>query len=689
MDLLNYNMKVSEVWKEQMIQTLSLIYKDESVEKITNFVNKVYEERYKSAEMSIRNIYQYTTGVANPDMTLIDVFGPKQKLLGANGTLMDNHEENPAPTLILIDILKKNRKVFKAAMLKAKGEGNDDEEAANLRESNAIKIINNAIYGNQAMEGSLLANIDSAQLITTQAKNETTEMAWTMEKLLNHNLCFESFNECLLYIKNTIMIDDVLQGRINEFKHLINYYPTTEDLRYRYQEMIESSELPSSFDTEIPYRIIDYLTEDERLLFYYKNNFIEFLDKNPKVLELIQEAIISQSDIDLDEIDKLPRNDPKFKELLLVTNIKEIPDSYKGPAEIFINIMNTFVTNVIPTHERVYKYGKSKRKTIILTDTDSLVLTTRPVVTFFQDKFRDKTNVDTQYFKLKTTMFIGTYLTNVLQQACYIFAKSLNVPEKYIPIVDFKNEFYFSRLVIYPKVKKNYVADNIVQEGNLIPMNKRISYTGIKTVSGELNPIITKRIKSEIIEKLIVRNHKIDTIEIFKKIKEMQNEVRREIRLGNKHLGKQIKFRGSGNYGDEILVQSKPRACVTWNRIYPEYEIGMGDTVYYYQTTVSTLAEARAKINDLTILKKVEDEIFNINKKYGKEQDFSAFGLKFICVPKTGLPDVLPPWLIDIIDIDKLLEDSFKIITELLPGLNLNLSKANGDRRIISPILSF
>lgn len=689
MDLLNYNMKVSEIWKEQMIDTLSLIYRDESIEKITNFVNKVYDERYRKAEMDVRNIYQYTTGKVDPDNTLINVFGPKQKLLGANGTLMDNHEENPAPTLILIDILKSDRKVFKAAMLKAKGEGNDDEEAANLRESNAIKIVNNAIYGNQAMEGSLLANIDSAQLITTQAKNETTEMAWNMEKLLNHNLCFESFNECLLYIKNTITIDDVLQGRINEFKHLIDYYPTIEDLKDRYQEMIETAEDPSLFDTSIAYQIIDYLTEDERLLFYYKNNFITFLEKNPKVLDLITEAIVSQSEIDLNEIDKLPRSDPKFKELLLVTNIKEIPEPYKSSADVFIKVMNTFVTNVVPTHERVYKYGKSKRRAIILTDTDSLVLTTRPVVTFFRDRFKDKTDVNSQYFKLKVTMFIGTYLTNVLQQACYMFAKSLNVPERYIPIVDFKNEFYFSRLVIYPKVKKNYVADNIVQEGNLIPINKRISYTGIKTVSGELNPIITKRIKEEIIEKLIVRNEKIDTIEIFKKIKEMQNEVRKEIRMGNKHLGKQIKFRGSGQYGSEILEQAKPRACVTWNRIYPEYEIGMGDTVYYYQTTVLTLSDARKQIHDLSILKKVEDEIFNINKKYKKTKDFSNFGLKFICVPKAGLPDTLPDWLIEIIDIDKLLEDTFKIITELLPGLNLNLSKAKGERRIISPILSF
>ena len=145
MDLLNYNMKVSEVWKEQMIDMLSLIYRDESIEKITNFVNKIYRERYKEATMDVRNIYQYTTGKVNPDDTLINIFGPKQKLLGANGTLMDNHEENPAPTLILIGILKKDRKVFKDAMLKAKGEGNDDEEETNKRESNAVKIINNAI----------------------------------------------------------------------------------------------------------------------------------------------------------------------------------------------------------------------------------------------------------------------------------------------------------------------------------------------------------------------------------------------------------------------------------------------------------------------------------------------------------------------------------------------------------------
>lgn len=690
LDLLNYDKKVSEIWKDEMVETISMISKDDNKDEIRKIIEQIYKERYRKVTMAYRNVYKYENGYVDPDETLMRVYGKEGKLLGANGTLMDNHEENPSITLKLILKLKQIRSVFKGLMLKAKGEGDFDLEEENKMKSNVIKSKNNAIYGNQAMEGSLFASIDSAQLITTQAKNETTEMAWTMEKLLENNLAFDSFNECVLYIKNTIKYSQEEKDKMDELMHYIDYYPTDEDLKIRYQEMIETAENSFDFNTRIVYELIPKLDKYERLRFFYKNNLITFMDKNPKIIDLLEVVMAFQDDIDLDEIEKRDRKDPIFKELLLEANIKKAIEPYKSTAEKFIEIMNTYVTNLIPTHRRVSKYTKYKRKSIVISDTDSVILTVHPIIKFFQEKYKDKgINVYSKYFELKCTMFLAIYLSNVLRKACDILGKSLNVPENYLSELEFKNEFYFSRVICYPKIKKNYIANNIVQEGQLIPEKSRISYTGINTVSSELNKVMTQRIKSEIIEELIVKKDNIDTLEIYKKIMSLQDEMVKAIKSGNKAYGSQIKFRGGAYYGDRLKLLAKPRACVTWNRICPMNEITLGDTAYLYQTKVRTIKDAESLIKDTEVLKIIKEEIFNINQKYSPNDDFSKFGLVYLAIPKSGLPNELPNWFIDIIDYDVLLEKTFKIISRLIPGLNLKLSKSKNNTKMISPIIEF
>ena len=693
LDMLNKPIKVSHLWCEQMIDTLHMLNKDIDKEKIKDFVWDFYYNNYQPLSMDTRNIYKYEEGTEDPDNTLIYVFGEKQKLLGANGTLMDNHKENLSPTFKLIQRYKKDRKVHKDLMLKAKGNNDKAESDFHNTHSNGIKVTNNALYGAQAMEGSLFANIDSAQLITLQARNETTEMAWVVEKLLCSNMCFENFDEAILYIKNTIKIDDEVLEGINKFKDYLEYYPTDEDLEFRYQELIETSDNPRLMRSDLISKMIKTLSTEERVLFYYKNNLITFLDKNPKVMEYVYKTLEYQKDLNLDEIDKLDRSDPIFKELFLST--EKIPEPFKEWVDKFCEVLDVFVTNVIPTHKRVEKYGVKKRKAIVITDTDSKIFTVQSVINYFIDKYKEKElDIDTtsQYFNLKATMFVGTYVMRAVKKACYIFAKSLNVPDDLVNIVDFKNEFYFPRLAVYLEVKKNYVAYNLVQEGVLIPENSRISYTGIKAVSGELNPIVSKRIKEEITEPLIMKSKDINPMGVYRKIMEMQKDIKERILKGEKeYANKIIKFKGDSGYKVSIATQVKPRAAFIWNRLYPEYEIGIGDTVYFYNTIIKTKDDAIKYIKDKEILEKIMVEVYNTTNKYSEQDgsDFSRFGLSYICVPKEGLPEKLPEWLVKIIDLDRLMDDLFKEITELLPGLNFNLSKVDNTRKTLSSIIDF
>ena len=688
-DLLNYDKKVSHIWKDEMIDALHLLNRNLDRKDIERFVNEKYDEYYTPVKMQCRNIYKYEKYEVDPDDTMITIFGKQNKLLGANGTIIDNHEENPAPTIQIIRILKADRKVHKDAMLEAKGEGNKSKEEYHKTHSNGIKIVNNGIYGAQAKEGALVANIDSAQLITLQARNETTEMAWTMEKTLANNLCLEDFNEAILYIKATIRINDKLKERIDEFRHYISYFPTMDDLKFRYQEMISTSKNPREMNVDLIYKMLETLTDDEKLLFYYRNNLITFLDKNPKIMECVEKCMKYQDDIDLKEIDKLSRKDPIFRELFLTT--EKMPEPYATYVREFNSVLNVFVTNVIPTHNRVGKYDKNYRKAIVITDTDSMILTVLPVVKFFSDKYKDIVDTETDYFKLKSTMFIGSYLASVIKKACYMFGKSLNVPEDYIPIVDFKNEFFFPKMVVFPRVKKNYIAENLVQEGVLVPEEDRISYTGIKVVSGELNPIISKRIKEEIIEGLIIKNDEFSFPVLYKKVRSLQSEIKNLVLSGHKEYGKLIKFSGTLKYGADLCRRPKPRSVVIWNRLYPNNQIGNGDTVYYFKTIVKTKEDAIKYIKDKEMLEKVLIEVFNINKDYSEKDgsDFSNFGLQNISVPKTGLPEKLPDWIASIVDIDALLQEEFKQITDLLPGLNFVLSKNVEKKHNLSPLISF
>ena len=99
----------------------------------------------------------------------------------------------------------------------------------------------------------------------------------------------------------------------------------------------------------------------------------------------------------------------------------------------------------------------------------------------------------------------------------------------------------------------------------------------------------------------------------------------------------------------------------------------------------NTLVEREADlymIKDLTFRKKVKEEIFDnpINDNYKR------FGLRTIAIPDNMKQ--YPSWLVDIIDINKVIEKHMSPITSLLPSINIYTNRVKTTRRHLSPLIN-
>lgn len=659
------NMKLTELYERDMTNVLYMIYKDKFDKSFLNkIVKKEIDTNYLSAIGNTRNIYKNEFGTFDINDILKFVYD-NDYIIGSNGSFTINPEIDEAPTsILLLDFIAK-RKIEKNLAIQFEKEGRFEEAKFKDDWSNTLKIYTNSGYGIQLMVGSFLYNCDSASIITGQARELISEMMWSTEKFLRNNMVFSDLNEILLYIHSTtnMPFDESYMKYIDfipDTKTLIEWYNVLVDDIQGYNKYIVS------FKEEI-YRMFKNMNEKERILFYYKNNFLEFILKNKKVQDLFYQ--------------------------ILHTRV-EFYDPYKIPTEFaeqfaeIVNLFDNFVINPIPTYDRVNKYLTRKRRTVLLSDTDSVMPNLNAQYQLFVKLFP---NIDfnDELITFKTINVITNLCTRVCDVGCIEFAKICNVPDKYINRINMKNEFYFQRLIMYSQQKKNYSARKRMREGQLIPDAGQIANTGLALKSSTLNPQVSEMI-NKILEEDILKAKEINPINILNRVAEIENFIRQELKSGNKTFGLHKKFSGEENYKD-VETTNIARMSMIWNRLYPQDPIQAGDVFYAFKTSIEKPEDCK-KINDPMIRDRILDLVFDIENKHIKEfknQDFRRFGLKEIGIPRTGEMKRIPDWLIPFINIEDLVVRHTSSIVALFPSICIKRSKVDSTKYIKSSMIAF
>lgn len=664
---------LTDEWKKKMIDSLYYLYKDKgvSIDKIKTFVNEEMQTNYKSAIGKWRNIYKFDRG-ENDINNIVDEIRNDNSIIAANGSLIYNYDNEPSPIYDLLVIRLAERKKFKELMLKAVVEGNKIEERNYDRLQYKKKEFANSTYGNMTMSSGFLSNCDSASAITLQARQISSEMLWNVERFLAGNASFYNSNELLLYF-NKIMSDEWIDKSL---LNIINYIPTIEDCKNKFEDSLYEMNGLSDFKESDLYKAllnkIEFFSEEERIKYYYKDNIFGLVARNHYFKELYS-RILSNPEEFLD-----PYN---------------IPESYKNDLDNLWKIMDNFVFSKMLTYKRVEKYITRTRKAVLMSDTDSIMICLDEYFTLIgeilDNRFEYKVNLSNRYKLVNSTAYL---LSNVCDYMCNKLATDCNIDPKERHRLKMKNEFFFMRMVLFAGVKKNYVTLTTLQEGKVVNEKNTLKNTGGKLTSSNLIPEIRDRM-NHIIKTKILEPIEVSPVDIWVEVKNLQKFIYDEIAKGNK------KYTLFGKYKGMIESYKNPerieliRAVVIWNRLYPEYHIDEGSTVYKIKTKVKTLDDVETYISDPEWKEKVYDLVFD---KYGKHrrefanQDFSKYGLSALAINALdNQPSKIPEWIIPLIDVDYIVEMHIKPLMDLLSSVGLHQTKINSTRRKLNTLVNF
>jgi hypothetical protein len=637
---------------------------------VDKYVNHICSKAVnKKITANIRNLYEYNYGSQiDANQILQDIGNEKLNIL-ANG--LYTKDIKPI-NYIIIDEWMEARGKYKKQMLAAKEAGNDSDFFYFNNMQNKVKANTNSIYGAATMGSGFISNIDMGGSITAQARNFISEMVWNIERLLGGNYTFENINEVFCWLDMLFKMKDNLK-----FTHLmkyIDYIPTPEDCRTKYAYItrdIRGFRKDSSRINRTTFLMFDMMEDWKRIFFYYSNNIMELIAKNPKIANIVNKFI----SYDVDFI-----NPYMFDKVKPDMNLSEIVDMFKNdknPEEIanfymdlklFRELVKTFCMASIIVSNRVIKYQHRRRKVCVIGDTDSTMPSIYEIVEQTLSLFNKSELIYDKDVETRLTMIYVSIISDLMDESCMNFVvccNQYNKDEKFYMYM--KNEFFFPIVLLF-NVKKNYIGIQTIQEGKMIPENKQLAITGRALGSAGLNEYVSSEIL-RIINDDVLKSKDYNPLVVYKEVMTIKNNIKKGLLEGDKTFGVYAKFNGAENIKNPETT-SNVRASLIWNDLYVEDYISPGDAIYVFNTTLMSIED----------VEKIDDKFSDIKEKLRRyvfsprsnNLDFSRFGLKTFAMPAYGDTIKIPEWILPFIQIDLMCEKHLQPITSLFPSLLLS-----------------
>jgi len=664
-------MKLTDIWKQRVVECLETMYGKDGLQ--YDVINTYLDDKIKKAsvdnvQLYLRNIYEgYNQKIlANDIMNIVD---EKQLIIGANGSFAYNQSDRMSPVSLELIKLKKLRKEFKEKALNT-----TDPEEQRYYENIQIKVKENtnSFYGIQLLSGSFLYNPDTASYITLQGQELISEMMWTFERFLEDNPQFYSFNDFFLFVDNTIRrtVD------INSIKEYITYIPSTRDVLHRLLEL--SSTLPnvSQRINNKKYSLFvsaTKLNEQQRIQLYYANNLKALIKNNPKIIAMFRNIV------------KDPEPFYTYSELTEEEKKKNIKPTlilnkhYTTMLDFLSNIIIPLVYIPVTNYKRVYKYVNKRRKSVILSDTDSVMIN----LGHWFDRINQWAQLNIDDFNdmehaIKIVNSFVYIVTKVSQYAATLYCTQCHVPQNYHNLIEMKNEFLFKRMIIYSNSKKSYAAHIILREGREMD---DMEWKGLKLTGSASSPIVQKMVR-DFVEKNILKSPHVNPYELLKILKSYEDIIKNMVYEGELSLGRPTRF--SESKYKNIYTNAGGRSCLIWNLLYPNNPINDGD--YGYMFTIYPInKENYIKISDPIIRERIIKNVFE-NSKY---PELANYDINYISIPKNNDVQRIPDWIIPFINMEDLINIHLQPLISLLPSLGLYRSRINSTTYTYSPIISF
>lgn len=668
-------------WKTEVTKVFHLYFdkkgKKISEKKLNKYLDSVIKKNINNPEGYIINNYQ-SKCVKTDVLSVVDLIERKDLIIGGGGVMYLQHAVRDNPEIHFITNKMDLRK-------KTKGERKKYEKFSiewmelDLTQLN-IKILINSLYGAQGYPGFFLYNRFIAESVTYCGKQIISSATEGFESFLADQYDFDEKTELFNFINNILKdyrtkyrdvsfpifeFDEPI--RIKAMKRLIKkcVFPVTDDLVEQLEE------------------ITSKLSENELVLLYFKNNLKAF-NEMPLISILYRRALKAIKQLrspDLSVIDN-----PQC-----IEDINKIWDYYR-----------IFVLYDHPIFDRVRKMMYVDKKAVLYIDTDSNFIGMNPYVQYLtslcgKEKIQDLVNSGLSLkdamkeFNFMCNSLGIVYVQNVAHAALQSLCRGMKVTEEWAKRLNMKNEFLMKSILFTPE-KKRYISLSLLQEGSVLNNGNGLpEIKGFDFIKSTTKPIV-KSFYEKICTEDILRSDEIKVDEIFSKIMNFKEEVRQSILNGKSDFFKQANVQIIEHYKIPYSNQGFTSVYL-WNVLCPENQLELPIDV----NIVPIVDLSKSKI--LEMLQNRYPEMYHrldsgILRNSNFQQHFRTKNgiitktkpITFIAKPKNDNIKI-PDWFSDIINVDKIVQDTMTLIYPILQSLGLKVIKGNAKNEAISTIV--
>ena len=555
-------------------------------------------KRMKDGDLYIENNYKHTK-INTTVLEVANYILSREPIITAAGVMFKRHAETINPLCDLLERFLNQRGIYKDEMFKYP-KGSEEFQKYNLLQL-LEKLNANALYGVIGAPTSIFYNLFIAESVTTQGQSYTKAMMLAFESFLTNNVLFGSLNEVIHFIDNVV---GETKGRKWSDKVVLDRDITVGECFYKIMSTCGfDGYYPDDRDLQIVWDILCNLNQEDINRLFYKNNLYTFMD-NVFMTNMMRNLLV--------------KLDTPFM------NPNKPPKEISVEIEVFWDILKEYVYYGYMYIDRMGRLDTMIRKTCIIADTDSSIISLdawfrynvakyydtpmtikrtlySPFVEQEYDEFGDPDPLVSPFERIEEVMdfdFLedetitsGYKLSNpwiidpqegfrysIINIIAYCTSKMIidylrrycinsgsvnkDRPESEVLMIS-KNEYLFKRALIV--AQKNYCDIQELQEGNIVPEQKRFSIMGMPINKSTLNKG-TRDALQKILYEDILKPDTIDQIAVLKKLCIFEKEIIRSIQSGKKEYLKPVTVKSMDHYDDPMRIFGI-KAIIVYNEL--------------------------------------------------------------------------------------------------------------------------
>ena len=677
---------------DHMVTFLSRLYPNISHGELEARVRNICRDRYKPKTLIHVNQVRYGENeiVAEDLVTFFE--RQRDRIMTPNGCVYKSTDEQVGIVPKLVTAKLKERSVHKKAQLKAKAEGNTAIEMQHYYSQTTIKINVNSLPGGMGSKFNVFYDKGNYNSITSLGRSMIGVAYTTGEQVLGGNFAWFSEEELInhITIHLTAGIEcDKIKVMMQKFNlhhanraELMEFYRTTIT---QYKPGISLNRVE---------QLVSTLSQEETDFFWYFQNLRHLMWGNEQVFRPWINRLF-----DLTQIEILEHADPKelfkidndlisiiamaFHDLFSVEHIGkdgeskklqsyDLPTARPDLAIKFVSIakhmqrmmdeLQELAGIFIHTKLNVPKIDNKKftsRNTVVLSDTDSVIFTTKDWVEWFTG----------DYFKLTTETYkiagcAVYWLTKAVAHALKKFSIAHGAVGEYISYLEMKNEFMYPTMIIFG-IKKTYAGQYKVQEGvvldKLTTDIKGVQLRG-SDVCKTSNQFIEDFLVKDILEKATGR---LSAADLISSVVTFEHRIRESILRGETEFFKVLSIRMEKDYA--VPLSSNYFYLMAWQEIFaPKY----GDVLPPTKASVAFLHPATEQYYAL-----LESMDYKIAKRARAFLEKYKKHPASICI--NPMLEKVPEELIPLIDVRSVIYHNTKALYIILHQLGISLKGDN------------